>query len=63
MARTAQKQKLTDFDTQLLELAKQLDAERLEIVLRFAQDLLMISEEPEPDFEYGDPELSAQTLH
>jgi recombinational DNA repair ATPase RecF len=63
MARTSQKQKLTDYDTQLLELAKQLDAERLEIVLRFAQDLLMISEEPESDFEYGDPGLSAHTLH
>ena len=63
MARTSQKQKLTDIDTQLLELAKQLDAERLEIVLRFAQDLLMISEEPESDFEYGESELSAHTLH
>jgi len=63
MARTAQKQKLTDYDTRLLELANQLDAARLEIVLRFAQDLLMISEEPESDFEYGESELSAHTLH
>ncbi|NDH66078.1 MAG: hypothetical protein EBY26_06895 [Microbacteriaceae bacterium] len=36
---------LTDYETRLLELAHQLDAERREIMMQFAQDLLDIGEE------------------
>jgi hypothetical protein len=52
---------LTDYDTRLLELAHQLDAERREIVMKFAQDLLLIPYEPE--LESSEPELSPLLLH
>ena len=49
MATPSQKPKLTDYDVRLLELAHQLDAERREIILQFAQDLLQIGDEHELD--------------
>jgi hypothetical protein len=52
---------LTDYETRLLELAHQLDAERREIIMRFAQDLLLIPYEPDP--EPGDLAISNQFLH
>ena len=61
MATTSRTQNLTDFDTRLLELAHQLDAERREIVMKFAQDLLQIPYEPE--LESSEPELAPQLLH
>jgi recombinational DNA repair ATPase RecF len=54
---------LTDYDAQLLELAHQLDAERREIILKFAQDLINIPYENEPELESSEPELSPQLLH
>ena len=53
--------RLTAYDTQLLELAHQLDAERREIVMKFAQDLLRIPYEPE--LESSDLAISNQLLH
>ena len=41
---------LTDYDTRLLELAHQLDADRREIIMKFAQDLLLIPHEPDSEF-------------
>jgi len=41
---------LTDYDTRLLELAHQLDADRREIIMKFAQDLLLIPYEPDSEF-------------
>ncbi len=61
MARTNHDPNRTDYDTRLLELAHQLDAERREIVMQFAQDLLDISEEPV--LESSTPEISNQSLH
>ena len=52
---------LTDYDTRLLELAHQLDAERREIVMKFAQDLLLIPYEPK--LESSEPEISNRLLH
>ena len=52
---------LTDYDTRLLELAHQLDAERREIILKFAQDLLLIPYEPK--LESSEPEISNRFLH
>ena len=40
MAIPLRRPNLTAYDAQLLELAQQLDAERREIVMKFAQDLL-----------------------
>lgn len=40
---------LMDYDAQLLELAHQLDSERREIIIKFAQDLLLIGQERELD--------------
>ena len=61
MAGTNHDPNRTDYDTRLLELAHQLDAERREIVMQFAQDLLDISEEPV--LESSTPEISNQSLH
>ena len=61
MATPSQKPNLTDYDVRLLELAHQLDAERREIVLRFAQDLIKIPYEPE--LESSEPEISNGRLH
>ena len=61
MATPSQKPNLTDYDVRLLELAHRLDAERREIVLRFAQDLIKIPYETEP--ELSAPDFSSQLLH
>jgi len=52
---------LSDYDARLLELAHQLDAERREIVMKFAEDLLLIPYEPDP--EPSDLAISNQFLH
>ena len=52
---------LSDYDARLLGLAHQLDAERREIVMKFAEDLLLIP--LECDFESGDLKTSDQLLH
>ena len=61
MATPSPKPNLTDYDVRLLELAHQLDAERREIILQFAQDLINIPYEPEP--ELSAPDFSSQRLH
>jgi hypothetical protein len=61
MATTLRTQNLTDYDARLLELAHQLDAERREIIMQFAQDLLLIPYEP--DSEFSDLTSSSRFLH
>ena len=52
---------LSAYDAQLLELAHQLDAERREIILKFAQDLINIPYETEPELRAS--EFSSQLMH
>jgi len=61
MATTLRMPSLTDYETRLLELAHQLDTERREIIMQFAQDLLQIPYEPE--LESGELEMSPRLLH
>ena len=61
MATTLRMPSLTDYETRLLELAHQLDTERREIIMQFAQDLLQIPYEPE--LESSDLAISNQLLH
>jgi hypothetical protein len=52
---------LADYDEHLLELAHQLDADRREMILQFAQDLLSIPCEPELESTAAD--FSPRLLH
>jgi len=61
MATPSRKPNLTDYDVRLLELAAQLDAERRAIMMQFAQDLINIPYETEP--QSIDPGVSSQLLH
>jgi len=61
MATRSQKPNLADYDVRLLELAQQLDAAQLEIILQLAQDLIDIPYGTESGL--GSLEISNSLLH
>jgi len=61
MATRSQKSNLADYDVRLLELAQQLDAAQLEIILQLAQDLIDIPYGTESGL--GSLEISNSLLH
>lgn len=61
MATRSQKPNLADYEVRLLEIAQQLDAAQLEIILQLAQDLIDIPYETESGL--GSLEISNSLLH
>jgi hypothetical protein len=49
MAKPLTTTEIAEYDARILDLAHQLDADRLEMILQFAQDLLCIPCEPESE--------------